>query len=203
MSLSRRRFLETASLSVLAGAAMPRMFAQESRESVAERFSPERLAPFTGISVEKFKPLIGQTFRITASTGATYSWTLTAVKAAAAEDPASAKLPAQEPIQEPIREPIQAPIQEWSTQVNRTLPSQPSTNTFTVSFRGSGESLPQDTYTVEHAALGTFPLFLVPGAPAADPPTYSAVFSLLNQKPGDPFASDVRGAISAQLRPGL
>jgi hypothetical protein len=178
-------------LSVLAGAAMPRIFAQESRESVAERFSPERLAPFTGISVEKFKPLIGQTFRITASTGTTYSWTLTAVKAAAAEDPASAKLPAQ------------APIQEWSTQVNRPLPSQPSTNTFTVSFRGSGESLPQDTYTVEHAALGTFPLFLVPGAPAADPPTYSAVFSLLNQKPGDPFASDVRGAISAQLRPGV
>jgi hypothetical protein len=192
MSLSRRRFLETASLSVLVGAALPRMFAQESRESVEERYSPERLAPFTGISAEKFRPLIGQAFRITASTGASYSWTLTDVKAVTAEDAASAKLPAQE-----------LQTQALPTRLNPTLPSQPPMNTFTVSFRGSGESLPQDTYTVEHAALGAFPLFLVPGSPAANPPTYSAVFSLLNQKPADPFASDVRGVTGAQLRPGV
>jgi len=34
---------------------------------------------------------------------------------------------------------------------------------FTLLFRGGSIELPQDTYTVEHPALGTFKLFLVPG----------------------------------------
>ena len=34
---------------------------------------------------------------------------------------------------------------------------------FTLLFRGGSVALPQDTYTVDHAALGTFQLFLVPG----------------------------------------
>lgn len=33
---------------------------------------------------------------------------------------------------------------------------------FSLLFRGGSEALPQNTYTVEHAALGTFQLFLVP-----------------------------------------
>lgn len=34
---------------------------------------------------------------------------------------------------------------------------------FTLRFVGGSEQLSQDTYTVEHPALGTFKLFLVPG----------------------------------------
>lgn len=34
---------------------------------------------------------------------------------------------------------------------------------FTLRFVGGSEQLGQDTYTVEHPALGTFKLFLVPG----------------------------------------
>ena len=34
---------------------------------------------------------------------------------------------------------------------------------FTLLFRGGSVALPQNTYEIEHASLGTFPLFLVPG----------------------------------------
>jgi hypothetical protein len=34
---------------------------------------------------------------------------------------------------------------------------------FVLVFSGQGLSLPQDTYMLVHEALGTFPLFLVPG----------------------------------------
>jgi len=36
---------------------------------------------------------------------------------------------------------------------------------FVLHFRGDSVQLPQDTYTVEHPALGTFLLFLVPSGP--------------------------------------
>jgi hypothetical protein len=36
---------------------------------------------------------------------------------------------------------------------------------FSLLFRGGNVALPQNTYKIEHPSLGTFPLFLVPGAP--------------------------------------
>ena len=33
---------------------------------------------------------------------------------------------------------------------------------FSLLFRGGSQALPQNTYTIEHSALGTFKLFLVP-----------------------------------------
>ena len=50
--------------------------------------------------------------------------------------------------------------------VEDTLPATVSRTggreSFVLHFRGGGVQLPQDTYTVEHPALGTFKLFLVP-----------------------------------------
>ena len=52
------------------------------------------------------------------------------------------------------------------TKVQDTLPANVSRaggrESFALHFRGGGISLPQDSYQVEHAALGTFMLFLVP-----------------------------------------
>ena len=51
---------------------------------------------------------------------------------------------------------------------------------FLLHFRGGGVRLPQDTYTVEHAALGTFLLFLVPsGADENGAQGYIAVINRL------------------------
>lgn len=53
--------------------------------------------------------------------------------------------------------------------VQDTLPATVSRTggreSFVLHFRGGDVQLPQDTYTVEHAALGNFRLFLVPGGP--------------------------------------
>ena len=58
----------------------------------------------------------------------------------------------------------------------------PVTDAFTLSFRSlpSGDPLPQGTYVFRHAALGSFPLFIVPSGPGA-PRSYSAVFNRLRQ----------------------
>jgi hypothetical protein len=48
---------------------------------------------------------------------------------------------------------------------------------FSLVFRGPpGAALPQRTYRVEHDALGTFDLFLVPIGPDAEGMRYEAVF---------------------------
>lgn len=54
----------------------------------------------------------------------------------------------------------------------------PLTDAFTLSFRSlaSGNPLPQGTYVFRHAALGSFPLFIVPSGPGAAR-SYSAVFN--------------------------
>jgi uncharacterized protein DUF6916 len=52
---------------------------------------------------------------------------------------------------------------------------------FVLHFRGGANALPQDTYTVEHAALGTFKLFLVPaGADENGAQGYTATVNRLS-----------------------
>ena len=70
------------------------------------------------------------------------------------------------------------------TRVEDTLPAKVSRKggreSFLLHFRGGAAALPQDTYTVEHAALGTFKLFLVPaGADENGAQGYTATFNRL------------------------
>ena len=60
MSLSRRHFVHLASLSMLAGAALPSAFAQEEAED--KTFSPENLASFEGVSRQMFEPYVRERF---------------------------------------------------------------------------------------------------------------------------------------------
>ncbi|MGD0829808.1 MAG: hypothetical protein ABR907_02615 [Terracidiphilus sp.] len=64
MSLSRRHFVQLASLSLLAGAAFPAALAQEAED---QRFSPENMAAFEGLSRQSFEPYIGERFSISLS----------------------------------------------------------------------------------------------------------------------------------------
>lgn len=61
----------------------------------------------------------------------------------------------------------------------------PVTDAFTLSFSSLpiGSPVPQGTYVFQHAALGSFPLFIVPSGPDA-PRSYSAVFSHLQSNLG-------------------
>jgi hypothetical protein len=68
--------------------------------------------------------------------------------------------------------------------VEDTLPAQVSRDggreSFVLHFRGGSVELPQNTYTVEHAALGTFQLFLVPnGADQNGAQSYVATINRL------------------------
>jgi hypothetical protein len=57
------------------------------------------------------------------------------------------------------------------TEVKNTLPANESGSgreCFVLHFRGGSTALRQKTYTIEHAALGTFSLFVVPGGPDAN-----------------------------------
>lgn len=68
--------------------------------------------------------------------------------------------------------------------VEDTLPATVSRSggreSFVLHFRGGDLQLSQDTYTVEHPALGTFKLFLVPnGADANGAQSYVATFNRL------------------------
>jgi len=51
--------------------------------------------------------------------------------------------------------------------------SQPTINTFALHFHGTGESLAQGTYELEHHSLGKFSLFVVPSGTT----TYAAIIS--------------------------
>jgi hypothetical protein len=56
---------------------------------------------------------------------------------------------------------------------------QPRLDCFTLVFHSSAPALPSATYQVEHARLGRFPLFLVPGPGSCRGTDYVAVFNRL------------------------
>lgn len=53
----------------------------------------------------------------------------------------------------------------------------PGWETFSLLFAGGDEALPQAMYCVDHADLGSFPLFLVPVLTDRDGRHYEAVFN--------------------------
>jgi hypothetical protein len=80
------------------------------------------------------------------------------------------------------------PVKAGATPGNRTVGpgisplsalTTPKVDSFTLQFQRTGAPLPQETYTLKHAWLGTFQLLLVPSGIGGRISTCSAVFSLL------------------------
>ncbi len=157
MSLTRRRFLGTASLSALASAALPTVFAQTIAPWKDDPFKLQNLDILANASEETFKPFIGESFAMIQGGRRLDSLTLLAVTPAAPPPSASKSSDAGSP----------------ARRSGQTVIS------FSLSFQGSGASQPQGTYTLNKNGLGSFPLFLVPGGPGKAPQTYTAIFSLL------------------------
>lgn len=154
MSLTRRRFIETGSISLLATAVLPRSFASNIQDS---RFSPEGIVALDSSSQQLFTKLIGESFTVSLNGSSKGSLTLISVTSAA---PASAAVKA--------------------TLIGKTpvLPPKPVA-CYSIRFQRSGTPLPQETYTLHNNGIGTFPLFIVPAGPGAKPDTYTAVFNHL------------------------
>ncbi len=154
MSLSRRHFVHLASLSMLAGAALPSAFAQEEAED--KTFSPENLASFEGVSRQMFEPYVRERFDLSRAGQSLGRLTLIDVR-----DMTSG-----------ATEPTSGEARGLALQRGRALTS------FALQFQGSGGQLPQETYVLEQRALGKFPLLLVPAAPGAETLTYTAIFTM-------------------------
>jgi hypothetical protein len=156
MSLTRRRFVEVASLSLLAGVAIPSAISQDDAPARDDPFRPENLLALNEASQKTFERFIDERFTIRNAKRALGSLTLISVEAAP---------------------PAPAPAKQMVGRVPKVAPQ--AAAGFSLRFRGSGGELPQGTYTFRNAGLGSFPLFIVPSGPGLTPPTYTAVFTLL------------------------
>jgi hypothetical protein len=159
MSLTRRNFVQAASISLLAGAAFPAAFAQTGSEK-DETFSPEHLTIFNGVSAETFQRFVGEGFAVSSAGKSLGALTLLSVDARTAAPKG-------------LNVHMVGRVPQHTGQVSAG---------FTLRFKGSGDQLPQDTYTFRNAGLGSFPLFIVPAGPGVAPPTYTAVFSFMAER---------------------
>jgi hypothetical protein len=166
MILNRRRFLESASITMLGTAALPGAFAETVRGLGGNRLSGTNFAGLENASVELFQPLIGESFQVTQWGGVLLD-RLTLLAATPFESPQTASRTGK------ANSAPKIPASIVSSSV-------PAVNSFGLRFQGSSASqFPQGTYTVTNQSLGSFALFLVPGGPGKSPQTYTAIFSLL------------------------
>ena len=162
MNPTRRSFLHQAALAALTTLLPPVTFAQKRFENQTEVMNDESLSIFDGVSPETFKQWIGSAFRMSRNGKQIGTVVLVSVKG------------------------IPSPEALSSARASRmvgTIPASsggPSVASFSLRFKGRGNALPQDTYTLTHSWLGAFPLFLVPSGSGASPATYTATFNLLN-----------------------
>jgi hypothetical protein len=157
MSLTRRRFIEAASLTLLASTARPLALAQSISGSDRGTFCAEDVAVLNSLSEETFQAMIGESFAVLQGNRRLEYLTLLSVTSAA-----TPKLESRLPrAGAPSRLPEQA------------------IHSFSLHFQTSGRSLGQGTYTLNNESLGSFPLFFVPGGPGMSPNSYTATFSLL------------------------
>jgi hypothetical protein len=162
LSVSRRRFFQSATLSLLGGVALPSLFAKVAATSggslADEPFRPENLIAFGSLSQQTFLRLMGEDFAVSSDENSLGSITLISVTVDAPPVPAFQRIPLVGRIPR--------------------IPSQ-KIRSFSVRFQGPSPALPQGTYSLYNPALGSIPLLLVPSQPGTNPNTYSAVFGFL------------------------
>jgi hypothetical protein len=161
MNPTRRYFLQAAALAALTSKLPPVAFGQQHPKSQSEVMDDESLSIFDGISPDTFEQWIGSSFRMSLKGKQVDTVVLISVKK--------------------IGSPEIASNPRTAHMVGTKAAARPSISGFSLRFRGTGNVLPQDTYTLTHNWLGTFPLFLVPSGPGTKQSTYTATFNLLSQ----------------------
>jgi hypothetical protein len=151
MSVSRRRFL-LAGQTFLAAAALPIKFFGASATSNSGTTSNANLATATRAT---FQPLINSSFAVQSGSLTTAWLTLLSV--------------------EDMNSKTAATSEQMVFGLKAVKPLQQTTDSFALHFYGTGETLKQGTYDLEHHTLGKFQLFVVPSGTSA----YTAVISHL------------------------
>ncbi len=151
MSVSRRRFL-LAGQTFLAAAALPIKFFGAAAASNLGVTSNANLATATRAT---FQPLVNSSFAVQSGSLTTAWLTLLSV--------------------EDMNSKSAATSEQMVFGLKAAKPSQQTTDTFALHFYGTGETLKQGTYDLEHHVLGKFQLFVVPAGTSA----YTAIISHL------------------------
>jgi len=162
MNPTRRSFLQKAAVSVLASTLTRFAVAQRSFQTQSETMDDESLSIFDHVSIETFEQWIGSSFQLSRKGKQLDTLVLVSVK----------KPNSPETSNKTATFRIIGKIPNNS--------SAPPLSTFSLRFRGTGSELPQDTYTLTHSWLGSFPLFLVPSGTGRARSTYTATFNVLN-----------------------
>jgi hypothetical protein len=163
MNPTRRSFLKRVAIATLATRFSSLVFAQQQLENRSVVTDTENPSVFDGVSPQTFERWIGGNFRLSLRNRQLGAAVLVSVKN------------------------INAPPTLDDSAVSRMVgrvPRRsvgPAITSFTLRFRKAGVSLPQDTYTMDHDWLGTFPLLLVPAGMSGGQSTYTATFNVLDQ----------------------
>jgi hypothetical protein len=150
MHPTRRQFVCIAAGSAFC-AQFPLRGIAQNRGSGGDR-TAEAEDPLAGVSAETFAAWIGSQFRATLKRQPAGTLTLLSVT---------------------TLEPKPGTSSATKAVASRAMTS------FALRFSKMGAPLSQETYTLEHDWLGTFPLLLVPSGTHTTPATCTAVFSLL------------------------
>ncbi len=157
MSLTRRYFIGSASLSLMATTVLRGAFAQRLLDAKETTFGDENLSLLNDATEQTFEPFIGDSFAVSQESRRFGSLTLHSVSSA--PKPARAK-----------KLPIVGKVPPSSSQ---------GMNSFFLQFKGSGSPLQQGSYTFKNGRLGSISLFIVPGGEKSKPYTYTAAFCTL------------------------
>jgi hypothetical protein len=163
MDASRRNFL-VAGQALLALAAIPiKIFG-----AAASSFGSSKAANLALLSRESLLPLLNSSFAVRGGV-LTMAWlTLQSV--------------------EDMNQKVSAPTIPMAVPPKPAKGAPPKIDTFALHFHLIGETLEQGTYELEHAALGRFPLFVVPSGAS----TCVAVISHIHGSAGGPVPQPVR-----------
>jgi len=150
MQPTRRQFVRLAAGFVFCAQFPFRGIAQNHSSGVDRATETED--PLAGVTAETFSAWIGSQFRATLNRQPAGTLTLLAVTTI---EPKPGTISAAKAV------------------------TSPAMTSFALRFSKTGAPVTQETYTLEHDWLGTFPLLLVPSGTHTTPATCTAVFSLL------------------------
>ena len=149
-------------MAVLTSTLSPLAAAQRRLESKSEVMDDEALSIFDHVSTETFEQWIGSSFKLSLKGRLVDTLVLISVK----------KINPQEALSS-------SKASKMVGKIPGAASIGPSISSFSLRFRGTGDALPQDMYTLTHSWLGAFPLFLVPSGTGGTRSTYTATFNVL------------------------
>lgn len=162
MVVSRRHFLVVGQ-SLLATAALPTTF---FGATIGSTFGSSKEANLASLTKSDFQPLVNSSFAVRSGATTTAWLTLLSVEDMSAQKP--------------------TPKASGETSPKPSVTPAAKLDTFALHFQGTGESLTQGTYELEHHSLGELSLFVVPSGASTNVAVISHLVGGVTMQPPQP-----------------